>query len=104
MEMDAFQGTEKLGTYKAAFQVKDRPVEFYDASLDAGNLRSIAGQTGGQYYPLDRLADIIEDAVYVESPSSFVEQKELWDLPILFMLVVALLSGEWLWRKRKGLA
>jgi uncharacterized membrane protein len=104
LEMEASQGTEKMGTYRAAFQVKDRPVEFYDAALDAGNLRSIAGQTGGNYYPLNRISDIVEDAIYVESPSSFVEQKELWDVPILFMMLTALLSGEWVWRKRKGLA
>jgi hypothetical protein len=105
LEVDATRGTEKLGTYKVAFQVKDRPVEFYDAALDAGNLKSISDQTGGDYYPLDKISDIPEDAIYTVSPeSAFVEQKELWDLPILFLMLVVLLSGEWLWRKRKGLA
>jgi hypothetical protein len=104
LQVDAMQGTETVGTYKAAFQVKDRPVEFYDAALDSGNLKSVADQTSGRYYPLDKLADIPEDAIYVDSPSSFVEQKELWDIPILFMLLAALLGGEWLWRKKKGLA
>lgn len=104
LELQASVGTETVGTYKTAFQVKDRPVEFYDASLDAGNLRSIAAQTGGRYYPLERMGDIPEDAVYVDTETSFVEQKELWDVPILFMMLVLLLSGEWLWRKRKGLA
>ncbi|HZI51466.1 MAG TPA: glutamine amidotransferase, partial [Terriglobia bacterium] len=104
LEVEATQGTEKLGTYKAAFQVKDRPVEFYDASLDAGNLRAIATQTGGRYYPLANLADIPEDAIYVQNDTSFVEQKELWDVPILFMMLCALLAGEWVWRKTRGLA
>jgi hypothetical protein len=104
LELDATLGTEKLGTYKTAFQVKDRPIEFYDAALDATNLKSIATQTGGRYYPLSSLADIPEDAVYVDTETSFVEQKELWDVPILFMMLVLLLSGEWLWRKRRGLA
>jgi uncharacterized membrane protein len=104
LEVEATQGTEKLGTYKAAFQVKDRPVEFYDAALDAGNLRSIATQTGGRYYPLANLADIPEDAIYIENDTSFVEQKELWDVPILFMMLCALLAGEWVWRKKRGLA
>jgi len=104
IEVQATQGTDNVGTYKAAFQVKDRPVEFYDAALDAGNLRSIADQTGGRYYPLDRIADIPEDAVYVDSQQAFVEQKELWDVPILFMMLSALLGGEWFWRKKKGLA
>ena len=92
LEVEASRATEKLGTYKAAFQVKDRPVEFYDAALDAGNLRSIATQTGGRYYPLANLADIPEDAVYVDTETSFVEQKELWDVPILFMMLCALLG------------
>lgn len=104
LEVDAVKGTETLGSYKMAFQVKDRPVEFYDAALDAGKLRSIADQTGGRYYPLEQIADIPEDAVYVDSETSFVEQKELWDVPILFMMLILLLSGEWIWRKRKGLA
>jgi uncharacterized membrane protein len=104
IQVDAVQGAETLGTYKAAFQVKDRPVEFYDAALNAGSLRSIADQTSGRYYPLERIAEIPEDAIYVDSPSSFMEQKELWDVPILFMLLTAFLGGEWLWRKKKGLA
>ena len=104
LEVEATKGTEKVGSYRMAFQVKDRPVEFYDAALDAGKLKSISDQTGGRYYPLDRIADIPEDAVYVDTETSFVEQKELWDVPILFMMLVVLLSGEWLWRKRKGLA
>jgi hypothetical protein len=105
LEVDASRGTEKLGTYKVAFQVKDRPVEFYDAALDAGNLKSISDQTGGGYYPLDKIADLPEDAIYIEDiDTSFVEQKELWDVPMLFIMLVVLLSGEWLWRKKKGLA
>ena len=44
------------------------------------------------------------DAQYVEGETSFVEQKELWDVPFLFMLLCMTLGGEWFWRKRKGLA
>jgi uncharacterized membrane protein len=104
IQVDATQGSLNLGSYKAAFQVKDRPVEFYDAALDSGNLQSIADQTGGRYYPLDRLGDVPEDAQYVDSETSFVEPKELWDVPILFMLLCASFGTEWFWRKRKGLA
>jgi uncharacterized membrane protein len=104
IQVDATQGTQNLGSYKAAFQVKDRPVEFYNAALDSGNLRSIADQTGGRYYPLERIGDIPEDAQYVDTETSFVEPKELWDVPILFMLLCASFGGEWFWRKKKGLA
>jgi hypothetical protein len=42
--------------------------------------------------------------VYVEGESSIIEQRELWDVPLLFMLLCMTLAGEWFWRKKKGLA
>jgi uncharacterized membrane protein len=104
VEVDASQGDQNLGSYKTAFQVKDRPVEFYDAALDSNNLKSIAQETGGKYYPLSKIGDVPEDAQYVEGETSFTEQKELWDVPVLFMLLAVTLASEWFWRKKKGLA
>ena len=104
VEVDATQGSENLGTGRASFQVQDRPIEYYNASLDARLLQSVASSTGGRYYPLSKIGDVPEDAQYVEGETSFIEQKELWDVPFLFMLLCVSLGGEWFWRKRKGLA
>jgi uncharacterized membrane protein len=104
VEVEAAQGAENLGTNRAAFQVQDRPVEFYNASLDTRLLQGIASSTDGHYYPLSRIGDVPDDAVYVEGQTSFVEQKELWDVPFLFMLLCLSLAGEWFWRKKLGLA
>jgi len=104
VEVQAAQGEQDLGSYRAAFQVHDRPVEYADASLNAGRLRSIADQTGGRYYPLSNLANVVDDAQYVDGESSFVEEKELWDVPLLFMLLCATFGAEWFWRKKRGLA
>src|SRR6266850_3507511 len=104
LAVEATQGSENLGTNRAAFQVQDRPVEYYNASLDARLLQSIASSTGGRYYPLSRIGSVPDDAQYVEGETSFIEQKELWDVPFLFMLLCITMGGEWLWRKRKGLA
>jgi len=104
VEVDATQGSENLGSNHSSFQVEDRPVEFYNASLDTRLLQSVATSTGGRYYPLSKLGDVADDAQYVEGETSFIEQKELWDVPFLFMLLCMTLGGEWFWRKRKGLA
>src|SRR5216117_37662 len=104
VEVDAAQGSENLGKNRAAFQVQDRPVEYYNAFLDTRFLQSVASATGGRYYPLSKIGDLPEDAQYVEGETSFIEQKELWDVPFLFMLLCVTLAGEWFWRKRKGLA
>jgi uncharacterized membrane protein len=104
VEIDAAQGSENLGTNRTAFQVQDRPVEYYDALLDTRFLQSVASATGGRYYPLSKIGDVPDDAVYVSGETSFIEQKELWDVPFLFMLLCVTLAAEWFWRKKKGLA
>ena len=104
VDVEAAQGSENLGTNRTAFQVQDRPVEYYDAMLNTRLLQSVATATGGRYYPLSRIGDVPDDAVYVEGETSFVEQKELWDVPFLFMLLCMTLAGEWFWRKKRGLA
>jgi hypothetical protein len=104
VDIEAAQGSETLGTNHTAFQVQDRPVEFYNPAVDTRMLQSVASSTGGRYYPLSKIGDIPDDAQYFDGASSFIEQKELWDVPILFMLLCMSLGGEWFWRKRKGLA
>jgi uncharacterized membrane protein len=104
VEVEATQGSENLGTNHTAFQVEERPVEFSGASLDARLLQSIASSTGGRYYPLSRIGDVPDDAQFVDTETTFVEQKELWDVPFLFMLLCMTFGAEWFWRKKKGLA
>ena len=104
LELDAVSGDERIGSHMSTFQVRDRPVEFYDAALDRRFLESVADQSGGRYYPLEEIGDIPDDAIYVEGESSVVEQRELWDVPVLFILLTLTLGGEWFWRKQKGFA
>ena len=104
VDVEGTQGSESLGTNRAAFQVEDRPVEYYNASLDTPLLQQIASSTGGRYYPLSKIGNVPEDAQYVEGETSFIEQKELWDVPFIFMLLCMSLAGEWFWRKKRGLA
>jgi uncharacterized membrane protein len=104
VEVEATQGSENLGNNHTAFQVEDRPVEFSGAALDTRLLQSIANSTGGRYYPLSKIGDIPDDAQYVDTETSTVERKELWDVPFLFMLLCMTFGAEWFWRKRKGLA
>lgn len=104
LEVDAMYGNEAIGADAATFQVRDRPVEFYNAGLDRRFLESLADQSGGRYYPLEDIGDLPDDAVYVEGESAVLEQRELWDVPALFMLLTLTLGGEWFWRKKKGFA
>jgi uncharacterized membrane protein len=104
VEVEATWGNETLHSYRTTFQVQDRPIEYYNAALNTRLLRGIAAETGGRYYPLAKIGDLPNDAIYVDGETSFIEQKEVWDAPFLFILLCVTLSGEWFSRKKKGLA
>jgi hypothetical protein len=104
LEVDTALGSQTVGRDESTFQIRDRPVEFYDAALDRRFLESVADQSGGRYYPLGDIGRLPDDAVYFEGESAVIEQRELWDVPALFMLLALTLGGEWFWRKKKGFA
>jgi hypothetical protein len=41
---------------------------------------------------------------FTESGATVIEHRDLWDMPILLVLLLGLLSAEWTWRRRRGLA
>ena len=74
------------------------------AALNSGLLKRLSEETGGRYYTPDNSRTLPEDISYANTGSSRLEEKDLWDMPFLFLLLVGLASAEWVLRKRKGLA
>lgn len=101
---EALQGEKKLGTAKSNFQVGESVEEFHNPAMNVDLLKRIAEETGGRYYTPQDSKNLAQDISYVESGASLVEEKELWDMPILFLLLVGAVSAEWTLRKRNGLA
>ncbi len=101
---EATQGSKSLGTAKANFRVADSTEEFHNAGLNTDLLRRLASGTGGRFYtPADARA-LAEEISYIDNGASRIEEKELWDMPLLFLLLIASAGTEWILRKRKGLA
>ncbi|HWV56354.1 MAG TPA: hypothetical protein VNZ57_02685, partial [Longimicrobiales bacterium] len=80
------------------------PAEYFGASMNAALLRRVAEETGGRFYTPETAATLPEDITYTGAGVTLVEENELWDMPILFLLLVGLLGGEWIYRRRRSLA
>ncbi|HKX27972.1 MAG TPA: hypothetical protein VJ302_09790, partial [Blastocatellia bacterium] len=104
LEMTARRGGTTLGTAQSTFFVTDRTREFHDAAQNVELLKRIAAETGGKYYPLNNAQDLLDEITMLEGKNSERVSKDLWDMPINFMLLIGLASVEWFLRKRKGLA
>jgi uncharacterized membrane protein len=104
VEMTARRGGAILGTAQSTFMVTERTREFHDAAQNVELLKRVAAETGGKYYPLSGANDLIDEITMLEGKNSERVSKDLWDMPINFMLLIGLASAEWFLRKRKGLA
>ncbi len=101
---EAVQGSKSLGKAKANFRIAESTDEFHNAALNSSLLRRLAADTGGHYYTPSQARTLPEDISYVENGPSRIEERDLWDMPFLFLLLVGTVSSEWIIRKRKGLA
>jgi uncharacterized membrane protein len=101
---EAFQGSRSLGTATSNFRVAQSAEEFHNAAMNADLLKRLSADTGGRYYSPKDIRTLAEDISYVDTGSSRLEEKDLWDMPFLFLVLVGLISAEWILRKRKGLA
>lgn len=95
-----------LGTLNAKSNtlVSDLNREYYSAAQNSDLLKRIAAETGGKYYTTAEAQSLLDDLIYRQTPYSERVTKDLWDMPVNFMLIIGLLSAEWFLRKREGLA
>ena len=66
-------------------------------------MRRIADQTGGLFYTPENVANLPEDIGLTGAGVTLTEERDLWDMPILLLLVLGLMGGEWGYRRKRGL-
>ena len=80
----------------------DGVLEHYDVRQNRPLLERIATSTGGRYWTMDQLSELAAAIPY--SRAGIVERQmlDLWNLPIVFLVLLALKLSEWLLRLRWG--
>jgi uncharacterized membrane protein len=104
LELSSRKGGASVGTASSSFLVTELNREFHDAAQNTELLKRISAETGGKYYPVSKASELLDDIQYLEGSNSERIAKDLWDMPINFLLLTALAAGEWFLRKKKGLA
>ena len=92
-----------LGKQQALFEVKPSFAEFSDAALNVQLLSNLANMSGGKYYPIEQAGQLVNQISLVESATSEITDVDIWDLPLIFGLILLFLGLEWFLRKRAGL-
>lgn len=104
LSAEARRGRDTVRALEGALLADDTGADVEQAELRTPFLRRIAESTGGRYYPLADAEALAEDVMYTESGVTVRESLDLWDMPIVFLVLTALLGGEWALRRKWGLA
>jgi uncharacterized membrane protein len=97
-------GGQAVGTGAAYVRVGPGEAEYFDPTMHAAPLRRIAEQTGGQFYTVDRAKGLAEDIRYAGRGVTSVEERELWNMPIILIALMGLVCAEWAYRRAVDLA
>ena len=102
--VDAGRDTVAFGIGETGLRVAPGTREFRDPHQRRGLMERIAEVTGGRYYTLETASRLPEDLRYTGGGVTVTEERDLWDMPLLFLLLAGLMGAEWVYRRKRGLA
>ena len=91
---------KELGRDVLTFQRMDGVAENFHTEQNRELLERLAAQTGGQYWKPADLGKLAGSIPFSEAGVTVRETKDLWDLPLVFLVLVLLRFSEW-WLRRK---
>lgn len=103
-KIEATRGGKTIGTTITHLRAAPGDAEYFDATMHAATLKRVADETGGRFYPAADMQGLAEDLKYTGRGVTTVEERDLWHLPIILLLIIGLLSAEWGYRRAVGLS
>jgi uncharacterized membrane protein len=105
-EVTAQRANSKTGAFKElgrdvlTFQRMDGVAESFHTEQNRALLERLATQTGGQYWKPEDLGKLAGAIPFSEAGVTTRETKDLWNLPLVFLVLLLLRFSEW-WMRRK---
>ncbi len=103
VSVHATRAGDSIGTAVTYVNVAPSDAEYFDASMRGTTLRRVADQTGGLFYTPETVETLPEDIGLTGAGVTLTEERDLWDMPILLILVLGLMAAEWGYRRKRGL-
>ena len=93
---------QELGSDVLTFQREDGIAENFHVEQNRTLLEQLSSQTGGRYWEPSDLKNLARDIAYSEAGISVRTTNELWNMPVVFVLLLGLPIAEWLLRRKWG--
>jgi uncharacterized membrane protein len=104
VRVTASKDGETLGTSVTHLRAAPSDREYFDPAMRGSLLRRLAEETDGKFFKSGDTSGLTDALTLSGRGVTVVEEKDLWDMPVFFLMLVALSGGEWLYRRARGLA
>jgi hypothetical protein len=101
-EIIAGREQEEIGHDVLSFRREDGVAENFRTSQNKELLQKLSDQTGGRYYTASDASKLAGEISYSEAGITTRETRDLWDMPIVFLLALGIRASEWLLRRKWG--
>jgi uncharacterized membrane protein len=101
-EVTARQDKTELGRDNMTFRREDGVAENFGAAQNKDLLEKLSGDTNGNYYTPSKSKNLPEEIAVSEAGITAHDNLDIWDMPVLFLLVLLIRGGEWLLRRKWG--
>ena len=102
-EMVAKAGDTEAGRDIIGFERMDGVAENFHTEQNRELLEKLSEETGGRYWRPQELSRLPSEISYSEAGITVRETKDLWNMPAVFLVILALLCTEWLLRRKWGI-
>jgi hypothetical protein len=101
-EITAKNGTTQLGKDVLTFRREDGVAENFHRQQNRELLQKLAEETGGRYYTPRNARKLKDEISFSEAGITARETMDLWNMPLVFLIILALRATEWLLRRKWG--
>ncbi len=101
-EVTARRGDEDLGKDLVNFRREDGVAENFGLEQNRELLEKLSSETGGHYYKPTEINKLVEEITFSEAGITVRETRDLWNMPIVFLLILLLRGSEWFLRRNWG--
>jgi len=101
-EIIAGREQEEIGRDVLTFRREDGVAEGFHTGQNRELLEKLSEQTGGRYYKPDEASKLANEISYSEAGITSRETRDLWDMPVVFLLALGIRASEWLLRRKWG--
>ena len=92
----------EFGNDTLTFRREDGVAENFGAAQNKDLLEKLSSDTGGNYYTPANAKRLPDEVAVSEAGITGHDNLDIWDMPILFLLVILIRGGEWILRRRWG--